>query len=80
MSWGVHDYPEPPNEPPEPDCEWCGFPYKTDVFFIDGQAVCEKCFLEYIADLDLTDVAEALGINHDSADRYLSMKREEEYL
>ena len=59
---------EPPLNPPEPEyredgyCENCGEPYGLYAYEADGEWLCEECFKEWLDNLTLDEMAEAMGI------------------
>lgn len=59
MGWGVHDYPGPPDEKPQPVCPVCGQECYT-VYLLNGEVVgCDNCILEVNAYEWLADQEEA---------------------
>ena len=70
MAWGVWDYPEPPEEKPLPTCPVCQDDLTEPVFMVEGKAICEDCFLEYIKDFSATEFADALGFDYKSLDEW----------
>lgn len=75
-AWGVYDYPEPPPEPPVPECGLCGFDLSDHVYEYADTIVCRACYAERkVDDIGWEGIADACGDRHMSFADYL-----EEYL
>lgn len=72
-AWGVYDYPEPPPEPPVPECAYCEMALTDEVYELYNDIVCQKCFEEQILEeIGWEGIADALGFQHMTRERYLN--------
>lgn len=72
-AWGGFRYPDPPLETEEPECAYCGFALSDEVYDLNNDIVCQKCFEEQILEeIGWEGISDALGFRHMTKEGYVN--------